>query len=367
MKRLQSSGLFAPTRGGVGWWLAVLIAVSTGSFARGAVVTLDFTDAINTSSLNSAGNWSNEEAPSPDNDYFVNRTLRTPPSGAHTFAGNSLTIGSSGLLAFKTHGVITVDDLRMAGGQIAHWGVTGDGVARLAGTMTLTAGTTSRLSPNGPERPILVQSTITGPGNLNKISDGAVTLTAENDYTGTTTVSAGSLLVNGSTAAASAFTVNSGATLGGTGTIGGPTNIRSGGTLSPGVTVGTLTFGNDLTLEAGAVWDWEYLNNLDPANYDRVVLNDPFHLLLPESGTITLNIRALAESSINWYDAFTIFEGDVLHFDPERIILVDEHSGWTRGWRISAGDSLVLMAVPEPGAWILLLGALGCGLLVRRR
>ena len=60
-----------------------------------------------------------------------------------------------------------------------------------------------------------------------------------NTYTGTTTVSDGTLLVNGSIAN-SAVTVQSGATLGGTGTT-GPLTINNGGTHSPGNSPGMTT------------------------------------------------------------------------------------------------------------------------------
>jgi autotransporter-associated beta strand protein len=64
-------------------------------------------------------------------------------------------------------------------------------------------------------------------------------LGAANTYTGPTVVSAGTLLVNGSTSTG-AVTVASSATLGGNGTVGGATSLN--GNLAPGVNVGTLTF-----------------------------------------------------------------------------------------------------------------------------
>jgi autotransporter-associated beta strand protein len=66
-------------------------------------------------------------------------------------------------------------------------------------------------------------------------------LNGANTYTGPTLVSAGKLLVNGSTSATSAFTVQNTATLGGSGTIGGSVAVQSGGTLAPGGGFGTTT------------------------------------------------------------------------------------------------------------------------------
>ena len=53
--------------------------------------------------------------------------------------------------------------------------------------------------------------------------------------------------MNGSLATGQLIVTN-GATLGGTGAITGAVTVASGATLSPGVTLGTLTFGSDLTL-----------------------------------------------------------------------------------------------------------------------
>ena len=68
---------------------------------------------------------------------------------------------------------------------------------------------------------------------ITKLGSSTLTLTGTNTHTGTTTVSAGTLLVNGSHTA-SPVTVSSGGTLGGTGTIGGLITVNSGGKLAPG-------------------------------------------------------------------------------------------------------------------------------------
>jgi fibronectin-binding autotransporter adhesin len=78
-------------------------------------------------------------------------------------------------------------------------------------------------------------------------------LSGANAYTGVTTVSAGTLLVNspGSLHASSAVTVNGG-TLGGTGTIGGAVTVAPAGNIAPGTSADTLSIGGDLDLSAMA-------------------------------------------------------------------------------------------------------------------
>ena len=82
-------------------------------------------------------------------------------------------------------------------------------------------------------------------GGLVKSGAGTLSLAGTSTYTGTTTVGNGTLLVNGQVDQ-TATTVNSAATLGGTGLLLGAVNCA--GTLSPGASIGTLTVSNDVTL-----------------------------------------------------------------------------------------------------------------------
>jgi len=54
--------------------------------------------------------------------------------------------------------------------------------------------------------------------------------------------------------------VSVGATIGGTGTVGGALNIQAGGILSPGNSPGLLTVNNALTMSTGAHFVWEITN-----------------------------------------------------------------------------------------------------------
>ena len=73
---------------------------------------------------------------------------------------------------------------------------------------------------------------ISGRGDVEQIGSGALLLTADNTYTGTTTVSAGTLIVNGSIMSSS-LTLDSGATLGGSGVVGSFV-APAGATVAPG-------------------------------------------------------------------------------------------------------------------------------------
>jgi autotransporter-associated beta strand protein len=88
---------------------------------------------------------------------------------------------------------------------------------------------------------------------LRKLGAGTLALAfADNTYSGATELTAGTLLVNGSTGSG-AVSVAAGATLGGAGEVRGATSIASGGRLAPGNPVGTLRFTNGLSLANGSV------------------------------------------------------------------------------------------------------------------
>ena len=205
---------------------------------------------------------------------------------------------------------------------------------------------------------------VAGTHGLRKLGQGTVTVAGRvaqgqggTTPVGTVTVEEGILLVNspGGTDAffATGIDVLNGAVLGGSGAVsGGDVTINSDATLAAGQSVGTFTLDGDLVLQSDAIWSWEYVNT---SSYDQV---DGPELLLPASGTITLDILGLTSDSqfaIHYGDEFTIFTGEVSDFDAATFNLVDTASGWSQGWAISTDNGLVLTAVPEPGTLLLLL------------
>jgi autotransporter-associated beta strand protein len=183
---------------------------------------------------------------------------------------------------------------------------------------------------------------------VTKAGSGRWILSGSNTYTGGTQVNAGTLVLNGATGVA-AFTnqVASGATLGGTGTLSGPTTVS--GILSPGSTagsLGTLSFtASSFVWNSGAAaastTDWVY--DLGSANLsDRVSITGPFTKAgvgtgyrfdfggSTELGTFTL---------VDWTTTTT--------FQASDFSFTNLGGGNTGSFDIQ-GNSLVFTAVPEP-------------------
>ncbi|WP_313370228.1 autotransporter domain-containing protein [Achromobacter animicus] len=112
---------------------------------------------------------------------------------------------------------------------------------------------------------------ISGAGSLTKMGTGVLTLAGDSSaFTGATQVQAGSLIVGtagGNGRLGGPVTVASGATLGGSGTV-GTTYLSNGARIAPGNGIGTLTIAGDLTFSPTSIYEVE----ADPAsnNSDRI-------------------------------------------------------------------------------------------------
>jgi autotransporter-associated beta strand protein len=109
---------------------------------------------------------------------------------------------------------------------------------------------------------------VSGPGTLVQDGPGTLTLTATNEHE-RTTVDAGRLVVNGRIRGDGSTVVNSGASLGGTGSIFGDVTIKSGGHLAPG-SIGQRLTVDSLTLSTGSVLDFKLNRNGPTVAADQV-------------------------------------------------------------------------------------------------
>ncbi len=177
----------------------------------------------------------------------------------------------------------------------------------LSPATTVTPGTTTLTG--GPQADMVINAVISGTGGgINKISDpGVLLLTAANTYTGATTVSFGSLFVDGSLSGSSAVTTTGGGVLGGTafptGSV-GATVGTSGGTVNPGDTVGgvgvltinsaigtpttlDLSNGGNLTLEINGY-------TTPGVSYDQLKLTGLGILKVGPTSTLTFDLAGLS-------------------------------------------------------------------------
>jgi fibronectin-binding autotransporter adhesin len=288
-------------------------------------------------------------------------------SGDVTLTGNNSYSGQTSLFA----GALVADHANALGtGNITFSNLGGNTgtiryTAASAGTDWATrivnSAGTIRLDTNGNDVNLAGAINDTNTFGLVKSGAGVLTLGGNNTYTGTTTVSAGTLLINGSTASGSAVTVANGGTLGGTGTINGAITVNSGGTLSPGNSIGQLTVGS-LTLNSGANLVFGLTSNATAGTtYDQI---DGTSLIL-SGGTVNLTLNGIGVQSIALGNTFTLFTGSVTGFNTTTFNITN-NTDWTGGWQVSEG-SLMLTAIPEPTTWALLAGSLTVLVLLRRR
>ena len=187
-------------------------------------VTLAASDPAGFSAFNwFGGGWSNANYQGWSDKYFPHTgaayatgtfAIRTPQGyPSWTFGGDSLTVNTGGQLLYNgwgTGGVVTINQLSLAGGTIKHDQNPQD-LFQLDGTMTLAAAGGTVNAANGN---IKIIAPIGGVGSLTKNGNYTTTLSNINTFTGGTVVNAGTLtLANGGTAGVirGTLTINSGA------------------------------------------------------------------------------------------------------------------------------------------------------------
>ena len=244
-------------------------------------------------------------------------------------------------------------------------------------TLTLGGNNTGNNEIQGA---IIDQTAGSGKQSVIKADSGKWILSGNNTYTGTTTINAGTLLVNRALAAASAVSVNSGGTLGGNGTIGGSVTVNSGGTLSPGNSPGVLTVGS-LVLSGGSTTLLE-VNGVTTRGTDYDGINITTGSGLTYGGNLTFSFGN-SLSNGNTLNLFSLITGSATGAFAN-VTSTGSYAGtWTSSnstWSFSnvtqtltfdqTTGSLSIAAIPEPATLALCLLAAVAGLRlvsVRRR
>ena len=178
-------------------------------------------------------------------------------AGGVGVAGAGLTIVNSGTISggLAGDGVTRANAITFTGGtnslELQSGAVVTGNVVAFSTADSLILGGTGSASFDAS----LIGTQYTGFGVFQKTGAGSWTLTGTNAGTMSWTVGSGTLSVNGSMANSS-FAVNSGGTLGGSGTV-GATTVNSGGIVAPGNSIGTLTVSGNYTQNAGSFYNVE--------------------------------------------------------------------------------------------------------------
>lgn len=269
--------------------------------------------------------------------------------GTTTVRGNIVRTGGAG----TENATVTLagGSLNMSGFSVGATGVT---VSLVAESGTLTA---------------LFE--LNGGGAFTKTTGGELVMAGVNAYLGATNVNEGTVLVSGSLSGTASVAVQSGATLGGTGSINtaATVTVALGGTLAPGTSnsPGVLSTGNVDLSAATSTFKLE-LGGTAPGNLATE------HDQLAVTGTVTLGGNASVSlfgayfGSAQLNDTFTIILNDgndavVGTFANAPLNLLGGTDGTQFAVDYFGGDGndvvLTLIAVPEPGALGSLLSGLG--------
>ena len=382
------------------------ITMSSGAYSlNGATETIDgFTNSGGTfttgaGTLTGLGNtitWSggtntiNDGGTVQDQHFDVSGGTNTVEGGA---TGGTLHVQSGGtgfeFTGTGTPNVTLSSDAANAGRMLLEGNLTvastitgtatisNGGAAANSGFIDMNGGTrTFTVNDATPDIDLEISALITN-GGLTKAGTGTMELTGVNTYDGGTDINAGTLLINASNAGAIGdVNINSGGTLGGTGTVGGATTLNSGGFLSAGDGgIGTLTFEEDgvplnsLDISGIGASSTSLLFDLGASGTgDLVVVEGQLSIgngLLDMDDFVFTNLGA---TSVTGTYTWNLFQATTLDSTNLGSNTTDNIFGSYSATLAISGDNVVqlTMFVPEPSSTAL-LGLGGIALMLRRK
>ncbi len=288
-----------------------------------------------------------------ENTYTGTTTIS---AGTLALSGSAAIADTGAVILANASGAILLLESSETIGSLAGGGASGGNV--VLGANTLTFGNASNTTFAGA---------ISGVGgSLVKQGAGTVTLTGSNSYTGSTTISEGALIFNGSTPGN--LEVAAGATLQGSGSFTGNTSIS--GSHKPGNSPGLQSFEN-LTYNNGSSVEWELISNsltVRGTDFDGINVSGDLTI----NPTSTVNLVFNVGSTVDWNDDFWDTDRSWLFYDVDDTrfgtfslgsVSADADGDTLASVRAEASftltyagqDVLISYTVPEPGIWTLVV------------
>ena len=305
-------------------------------------------------------------------------------AGSSPIGGNTLTLADGGSVAAAslslatTHVPGTLNIGSLGGNDTAGVLSIGSSTIAITGNAAAAPGT---FNFNQSDSFTLSNAISSGYALINQFGSGTTILSANNNNSGITTVTNGTLLaenLSGSAVGTSTVVVTNAGTLGGNGKIGGATTIASGGNLVPGVSgAGVLSFTNTLTLATGSTTTF-----LINATNSFTSINVIGHTVT-YGGALDFNIASYVDIA-KAGDVFTVFNlsggasetSDFSSVEIGNSSLSDSNGTWsgtylggTYQFKNSTGQ-LTVVTAPEPSTYALFgmgLGVLSLAIVYRRR
>lgn len=251
-------------------------------------------------------------------------TLRTSANALFGWDGTQekpITVNPGGTLTADSNADVGLGALTLAGGTLANLGASttwgswrfDDATDKLRVTensivsaMNVKFGNASAAIEVAAGKTLNFTGTITnatsgGTSYLTKTGTGTLVLTNTNTYGGATAINAGTLKLNGSLAAASAVTVDTGATMMGTGTVNGSLTFAANSVHAPGDAIGTQTVVGPLSYANTARLKWALNSNSDASGSASRVTAGAVNVTSGAAIDLTLNAGG---STANYFDAF---------------------------------------------------------------
>jgi len=299
------------------------------------------------------------------NSTSSNNTVLVSGSGSLWRNSGGLTVGNfgGGTLTVANGGVVAATNLTIASqtNSIGVLNIGSLGGSDGAGTLStpyITFGNGNGSINFNQSNTAVVSAAISGNGSVNQLGSGTTGLSGSNTYGGSTLISAGTLLLNGTNSGVGAFTVTNSGTLGGSGKISGALTIASGGTITPsnGFIPGTLSV-QSVIWNAGGSYNWQVFNPSGAAgigysslsisstlNLSQLSSSNQFNInLWTLSGTNPLASGAAASFNPNLSQSWTLASfGAITNFSAGDFLINTNATNGTGGFANSLNGSFAI-------------------------